>query len=209
MTTQQINERKLAIPAGIHQIRIFGEPRPAAKDEIIRIKVAGGNFISTLMKRDYQTRTDPITKKKVKYNKGHKQWWVNAVRLGVFQYMYDHKLAPYPKNYPIAMGTLFFVTKPASNKMLLPARPPDEDNFDYAVKNALKRTIAKRNQPSPYPGGLLYYEDDQICWRIGPSGKIWATEKLPPGVLITVASIQDIHHELGEYDPYQATIKEV
>ena len=191
-----------AIPAGIHQVRIFGTPQPVAKDEMVVCKSRDGRYTLHLIKRDYRVRTCKITGQKLKYDRGHKQAWMNLIRLDVWRYLENLKLRPFPKNHPVAWGTIFFLPKAKSNKLIVPSQPPDDDNFDYAVRNALKRTPAKRGRPGPYPDGTLYYEDDQITWRPWPGGLIWATDEHPPGLLITFGNLDDIHELMGEYDPY-------
>lgn len=180
------------------QIRVYGEPQPAPKKDLCL-----SGKVPRVMNLDYRTKTDPITGQKIKYLHGYKRRWLEHVRRSVLVFMAKHSLSPYPKREPIAIGCLFFLTQVDSNTKIFPAQPPDEDNFDYAIKNALKRTPKKKGQPGPFPNGVLYYDDDQIVWRLQPAGKLWATEENPPGVLITVAKLTDIHEELREYDPYR------
>jgi len=180
------------------QIRVHGEPQPFPKKEA----VASGDYKRTgriiFAAKDYRVRQNPVTGKPEKYDRGHKRRWMDLVAANVHRYLVDHDLEPFPKNHPVAMGCLFFLTKSPSSKLLYPSQSPDEDNLLYAVRNALKST-AKKEKPGKYPQGALYYDDNQIVWRIGPEGKLWATEKNHPGVLITVQDALQLRHEIEQW----------
>lgn len=185
------------IPIGIFRIRVFGEPRPTPKKEVSR---TGIPYVS-----DYRTRKNPITGKSEKYDRGYKTAWLKQVRKQVWDLMQERGLQPYPKNHPIAIGLLFFITKAKSCTLKFPSQDPDLDNLEYGIMNCLKRTIKGSEKTllgGYYPGGVLFYEDNQSVWRIGPSGKIWAkdsNQEANPGVLITVCSMEEKHMGKDSY----------
>lgn len=183
---------------GLIQFRIFGEPMPMPKKEFGEFEYfdrATGQKRKgrSMMTRDHREhRVDAKTV--IKYDYGHKQRWADWVIHCVAWGMIDNEIKPFEKNQPLAWSSLFYFTRAEGNKSLLPAQPPDHDNFDYFIRNALKRTPAKlkrsRGQKvrveGKYPNGILFYEDDQICYHLEPHGKAWATEDEPSGVLIQV-----------------------
>lgn len=171
--------------------RIYGEPRAFPKKKIGFTK-RGRVKVPTIIDDDYRIRTDPATRRKVKYDKGYKKRWAMHVQGVVLEQMRELNLKPFPKSHPVAMGLLFFITKPKSNKMPYPSKI-DEDNYEYAIWNALKRTpdqtVGKHKVPGRYPEGILYYDDDQIKWRLSPSGVVWADKYNPPGLIIQIRDI--------------------
>lgn len=183
------------------QIRVFGQAQPFPKTHTAKIKRPGMDPILRPVDTDYRTRTNPHTGKVEKYDRGYKRKWMTLVTKTVDEYMFEHDLTPFPKNHPIAMGCLFFLTKAPRCKLIYPSQVPDEDNFLYAVRNALKRTPEKKGKPGRYPQGVLFYDDDQIVWHVGPEGKVWATNNNPPGVLITVQDALQIRAEIAEWQP--------
>lgn len=188
------------------QIRVYGEPQPFPKTHTAAIERPGQMARLVPVATDYRTRTNPHTGKKEKYDRGYKRRWMKLVTETVDRYMFDHNFEPFPMNHPIAMSCLFFLTKAPRCKLLYPSQTPDEDNLIYAVRNALKRTPAKKGKPGRYPNGVLFYDDDQIIWRVGAEGKVWATEDNSPGVLITV---QDALQLRSEIDIWQPNIQKV
>lgn len=166
-------------------IRVFGEPRPFPKKE------TGKHGIP--FDQDYRTKKCPVTGKLIKYDKGYKRRWMTLVTNTVLNHMAKHRLRPFPKNHPVAMSCLFFITKAPSCKLELPSQAPDFDNFAYAIWNAIKRSPSKKigriRVPGRYPNGVLVYEDDQIIWTLEGNGVLWATEGHPPGVIIRVESV--------------------
>jgi hypothetical protein len=184
---------------GLHQIRIYGEPQPFPKKETAIVQTKHGKPRLIPVDRDYRTRTDPETGRKVKYDRGHKRAWMDHVAKSVLAYMAEKGLDEFPQHHPVAIGTLFFVTQANGNKLPLPAQKPDEDNLDYAIKNALS---AQKDRPG------LYHDDCQVVMRLMPSGMIWATKEEPPGVLITFADFYDVHDQLGEFDPLKEFSKQ-
>lgn len=174
------------------QIRVYGEPQPFPKKEVAVVKLASGNVKLVPVDRDYRTRTDPHTHKLVKYEKGYKRRWMKRVRNEVATAMLEAGLEPFPKNHPVAMGCLFYLTKAKSNKLALPSQTPDLDNLSYAIWNALERQPVDEHANDRFAlTGVLYYNDSQVVWQLPPAGKLWATEHELPGVLITV---QDAFH---------------
>jgi len=180
----------------VFKIRVFGKPQAFPKKILGRNKRTGK---SMFLDRDYRTRKNPITGKTEKYDHGYKAQWVETVQFTVLLFMEERDIPPFRKNHPIAMGCLFYLPKAKSCKLPYPSQDPDEDNLDYAIKNALKRTPKKRGMTGRYPYGVLYYDDNQIIWRLHPSGKLWASDANPPGVLITVVDALKIKPEI---DPY-------
>ena len=178
------------------QIRVYGEPQPFPKKEA----VASGDYKRTgriiFAAKDYRVRKNPVTGKPEKYDRGYKRRWMDQVARSVAGVLWDHNLTPFPKNHPVAMGCLFFLSKVPSCKLLLPSQDPDYDNLEYAVWNALKRTPAKKGKPGKHPNGILFYEDNQVVWRLQPSGKLWATQDIFPGVLITVQDAMYLQDEI-------------
>ena len=183
------------------QIRDYGEPQPFPKTHTAVIERPGQQSRLVPVATDYRTRTNPYTHQTEKYDRGYKRAWMKLVTQTVHRYLVDRDLEPFPKNHPIAMGCLFFLTKSPSCKLLYPSQPPDEDNLIYAVRNALKRTPEKKGRPGRYPHGVLFDDDDQIMWHIGPEGMVWATEKYPPGVLITVQDALHLGDEIEQWQP--------
>jgi hypothetical protein len=76
----------------------------------------------------------------------------------------------------------------------------------YAIRNALKRTKVKKGKPGPYPDGVLFWDDDQVVWRAGSEGMVWATEQHPPGVLITVQSALELKDKIEKWQPLKQTV---
>lgn len=177
---------------GLIQIRVFGDPQPFPKKDIGILKRPGMEPRLVPVDKDYRTQTDPLTRKVKKYDKGYKRAWMAHVAETVDKYMFDNNLKPFPKNHPVAMGLLFYLPKSKSCKLEFPSQAPDLDNLDYAVWNALKRTPKKKGRDGKYPNGILFYDDDQIITRLAPSGKNWASENDPPGVLISVLDIEEM-----------------
>jgi len=204
---------------GLHQIRIYGEPQPAPKKDVAVIQRPGQKPRLVPVDHDYRTRKNPNTGKIEKYDHGYKRRWIEHVRNNVLAWMAERKVEPFEKNHPIGLGIVVFRNKAETNKLPVPSLAPDEDNYSYAIRNALKRTpaiskLVKELNPStgrierrrvrvegPHPKGVLYYEDDQIVMTLHPSAKIWATKDEPPGVLITFADFYDVHEQLGRFDP--------
>jgi len=194
------------------KIRVFGEPQPFPKKEI---GIIGTRTV--IIDHDYRERQviDPITKnpmlnkkgnvKKKKYDRGYKRKWMQFVKDVVSLELRKHDLGPFPKNHPVAIGCLFFLSQSKSNKLLLPSQDPDYDNVLYAIMNALKRKPKKGGRSSDCPLGTLFYEDNQPVWGLKPYGKVWATEEHPPGLLITV---QDAMYLLDEIAVYQPSLRE-
>lgn len=168
------------------QIFVPGEPQPFPKTHTAIIERPGQKPRLVPVATDYRTRTNPYTHKVEKYDRGYKAAWMKTVTQVVNRYMVDRDLNPFPKNHPVAMGCLFFLTKSPSCKLEFPSQDPDEDNLLYAIRNALKRTQKKKGGHGKYPDGVLFYEDNQIVWILEPQGKIWATSAHPPGLIITV-----------------------
>jgi len=181
------------------QIRVYGEPQPFPKKEA----VASGDYKRTgriiFAAKDYRVRTNPVTGKPEKYDRGYKRRWMDQIARTVSDVLWDNQIMPFPKNHPVAMGCLFFLSKSPSCKLLLPSQDPDYDNLEYAIWNALKRTSAKKGKPGKHPDGILFYEDNQVVWRLQPSGKLWATENEPPGVLITVQDAMYLRDDIEQY----------
>lgn len=138
------------------------------------------------MDRDYRTRTDPATGKIIKYDRGHKRAWYRLVRNTAADWMVRMGLEPFPKNHPIAIGCAFFVTKSKTCKLDMPSQTPDMDNLEYTIWNALKRTVKRKGNDCLYPNGVCFFDDDQIIYRVQPSGVYWADEEHPPGVVVTI-----------------------
>lgn len=178
------------VPSGILRFRVFGEPHPAPKKDVV-MNPRTGRLMP--ISHDYRERTNKFTGKKERYDKGYKNAWLKQVRKQVYNQMIEQRLHPYPKNHPIAVGLLFFITKAKSCKLAYPSQDPDLDNLEYAVMNALKRTVKgseKSALAGHYPDGVLFYEDNQSVWRIPPGGMLWATNANSPGLEITVCSME-------------------
>lgn len=120
--------------------------------------------------------------------------------------MEKFSLKPFPKNHPLGIGCLFFVKKAESNKLTFPSQTPDLDNFEYAIANALKRTPKKNGRDGKYPNGVLYYDDDQLIWRISPSGMLWATDEHPAGLILRIRDGYEIKDSI-ESEVQQITDK--
>lgn len=180
------------------QIRVYGEPQPFPKKEVGLLRRRDGSVQLMPVDRDYRVRKNPVTGKPEKYDRGHKRLWMQFVGDVVAGSIRTRGLTPFPKNHPVAMGCLFFLSKSPSCKLLFPSQDPDYDNLEYAIFNALKRTPSKKGTPGEYPNGTLFYEDNQIIWRVGPEGKLWATENEPPGVLITVQDAMHLQDEINQ-----------
>lgn len=180
------------------QIRVYGEPQPFPKKEA----VASGDYKRTgriiFAAKDYRVRINPVTGKKEKYDHGHKRRWMDQVARSVAGDLWDRQLTPFPKNHPVAMGCLFFLSKAPACKLLFPSQDPDYDNLEYAIFNALKRTPAKKGKSGKHPNGILFYEDNQVVWRLQPSGKLWTTQDISPGVLITVQDAMHLQSEIEQ-----------
>ncbi len=182
------------------QIRIVGDPQPMAKKQVGRRRLKDGSFQVTVpFDQDYRTRKNPITGKVERFNQGYKKRWVRIVQANVLEFMRAHRLKPFPKAHPIALGVLLFMPQAKSNKSLLPAITPDFDNMKYPIWNGLKRTPDKKGRPGPYPDGILFYDDDQIVWTLQPDGMLWAMESCPPGVLITIQSALLMKEEILQH----------
>ncbi len=166
---------------GPFTIRVYGDPQPFPKKEMI--KLPGGRWIPGDC--DYRTRKNPVSNQTEKYDKGYKRRWMSHVGGEVLSWMNSHAYDPFPQNHPVAMGLCFYLPKAQSNKLEFPSQAPDEDNYLYAVRNALKRTPAKKGREGKFPDGILYYDDDQVVWQLQPAGTVWATEQEAPGLLIT------------------------
>lgn len=181
----------LFIPQRGWSIRVYGEPQVWPKKDIAYVG-KGKNKRPRLIEQDYRTRKNPITGEKEIYDRGYKRRWFDHVRLEVLRFMARHKLKPYPKGFALAWSTIFFVTKPESSTADFP-NTGDEDNYDYGIRNALKRTPRKRVGSKlvdgAYPQGVLFYDDDQPKWRRGEGGLLWADENHPPGVIIRFCPI--------------------
>jgi hypothetical protein len=178
--------------------RVDGEPLPMPKKEIGR----GKDGTPMLIGRDVKRRRDPVTGKQVVVSRGDKRRWVELVRATALQWMTAHGRKPFPKNHPVAMGCLFFLTKAKSNHLEYPSQDPDLDNLEYAVWNALKRTPAKRRDgggmtPGRFPDGICFYDDCQIVWRLNPAGVLWADADNPPGVIISIADANTMTQEIA------------
>jgi len=184
--------------------RIFGEPREMPKKEI-SARIINGKPRIIVRPHDWRTRTviDPYTKKKKieKYDIGYKGRWFKLVQETVHGELFKMGLKPFPPNYPIALGVMIWRSKPESNEMELPSVTPDDDNYYYYIHNALKRTD---DDFYPYKDGVLYYDDNSICYHPFREGKFWATEQEPPGVMITV---QDAYYLLDEIEEFQPGVK--
>lgn len=178
-------------------VRVYGEPQPNPKKDIGQ---AGKGGRPIIIDNDYRTRKNPVTGRVEKYDRGYKKAWIEKVRSTTLVYMAMRGLSPIPKGVPIAVGYLFFRTRPASNKTEFPAQTPDKDNYEYAITNALKSTPKKRKKgvlvETEYPDGILYYDDCQIVWNLHPSGILWADENNPPGVIIQVELIENIKDQI-------------
>lgn len=181
------------------QIRIYGEPQPFPKKEVGLLRRKDGSVQLMPVDRDYRIRKNPVTGKPEKYDRGYKRHWMDQVAGSVANILRDNQLTPFPKNHPVAMSCLFFLSKAPKNKLLLPSQDPDFDNLEYAVWNALKRTPDKKGRPGKHPDGILFYEDNQIVWRLQPSGKLWSTQDIVPGVLITVQDAMHLRDEIEQY----------
>lgn len=180
------------------QIRVYGEPQPFPKKDVGRILCKDGRERLLPVDKDYRTRTNPYTHKTEKYDRGYKRRWMDQVARSVAGTLWDNQLIPFPKNHPIAMGCLFFLSKAPACKLLFPSQDPDYDNLEYAIFNALKRTPAKKGKPGKHPNGILFYEDNQVVWRLNPSGKFWATQDIVPGVLITVQDAMSLQDDIEQ-----------
>ena len=149
---------------GLIQFRIFGEPQPFPKKGV-------NPHTKVPYSLDYRTRKNPFTKKIEIYDRGYKAKWGRLVRNTVDSDMFHRGLQTYPKNHPILMGMLFYLTKSPSCKLEFPSQAPDEDNFAYHIRNVLKRTPAKKNKktriskPGKIPNGILYYDDHQTIFH--------------------------------------------
>ena len=192
--------RYWAGPDGMQFFRVYGEPMPMAKKEVA---IVGGRLIP--VDHDYRQVTVEGMKKPFKYDVGYMKRWQEWVRRTVLELMVQYGVPRFAKNVPLAMGMLFYRSKPKSNDLWLPALAPDEDNYAYAIRNILKRTpdhIKKYEngqtwrQPGPYPDGVLYWEDDQICWHTPWDGKVWAQNGEEPGVLISILECRKMRDQI-------------
>lgn len=185
--------------------RIFGEPQEEPKKIPTPIKLTSGQVRINMVPRDWKTKTiiNPATgkKKTEKYDIGYKGRWFKLVQETVYQELKKMGLKPFPANYPIALGIVIWRTQSKSNDFELPSVTPDDDNYFYYIHNALKKTD---DDFYPYKDGVLYYDDNCICYHPFKEGKFWATEQEPPGAMITV---QDAYYLLDEIEEFQPGVK--
>lgn len=177
---------------GVSIFRIFGEPQPMPKENASARVDRFGNAHISLHNRDYRTKKvgekadgSAILKR---FDTGYMARWQDEVRRQVFQQMAGS--APFPKGMPLAIGILIIRTKPKSNDTIFPVGPPDIDNFDEAIFNALKAPAPQSKKlaavRAKWPNGVLFYDDAQIVERLLPSGKIWAVGPVHPGAIIQI-----------------------
>ena len=182
---------------GLIKIRVYGIPRQFPKKEVANLGTkTKPRFMP--VDRDYRQRKNPITGKIEKYDHGYLRRWYDHVTRTVRDLMYSNDIQPFPKDHPVVVSCIFFIPKAKSCKLLMPSQKPDEDNYLYAVRNALGRTPMKKGVPGKYPNGVLYYDDAAVVWQEN-AGKVWATEKHPPGVLILVRDALPVFNEIMEY----------
>ena len=181
-------------PEELIRIRVLGEPQPFPKKDVAMV---GKRLVP--VDHDYRERTNPHTRKIEKYDRGYKRRWMELCRTTALAVMRAQGRQPFPKNHPVAMGCLFFLTRAKSCKLPFPSQAPDQDNLEYAIRNALKRTPRHKGRDGPYPKGICFYDDDQIVWRALPDGMLWARPGNPPGVLITIYDFAQYPYE-GGYD---------
>ena len=195
---------------GLIQFRIFGEPMPMPKKEFGEYEVFDpklGRKVkrTAMMTRDHREHKSTDNPKDItKYDFGHKKRWADWVIYCIDWLMIDNGLKPFAKNHPLAWSSAFYLSRSAGNKLPYPSQPPDHDNFDYFLRNALKRTPTKLKKKhgtkvrveGKYPNGVLFYEDDEIVYHLEPHGKFWATEEEPPGVLIQCMDALLLHERI-------------
>ena len=173
--------------------RVYGEPQPFPKKEIVPRFGKGRIIVGyTMMARDYRTRTNPVTHKIEKYDRGYLARWKSHVQNMAKNWMEKNGATMFPRNYPVAIGTVFFITRSTSCKLDLPSQKPDWDNFEYAIRNALS--------------GICYYDDNQPTWRLYPDGALWADNDNPPGVLI---QIRDAYTIMDQIDAGRKAAREL
>jgi len=178
---------------GLMRIRVVGDPQPFPK----KIMSTRGKH-SMLIDMDWRTRKVPGKIKPQRYDEGYKRQWMAHVARSVTQFMFDHNLEPFPRNHPVAIGTLFFMPKSKVCKLEFPSQKPDWDNMDYAINNALGNS-RKKQVLGLYPDGVLFWDDNQPVWRIEPDGMVWANEFNPPGVLISCQSAYEYRERINKW----------
>ena len=197
-----IDPSEFVAPEDLIRFRVFGEPQPAPKKDSAVIERAGRKARLIPVSHDYRTKT--VNGKTVKHDHGYKRAWYELVQRWAFGFMVGTGMPPFPKGVPLACGALVFVTRPKGNKTGYPAQAPDQDNFSYYIRNALKRTPAKKRYglmvPGPYPEGICYWDDDQIISTAYPDKKLWADERHPPGALVTIYRYDKYPDHIGIID---------
>lgn len=178
--------------------RVDGEPLPFPKKDIGRAK----DGTPMLIAHDVRRHKDPTTGKLTVVARGEKARWVGDIRATALQWMTAHGRQPFPKNHPVAMGCLFFLTRAKSNHLEFPSIDPDLDNLEYTVWNALKHTPGIRKNgktfPGRFPDGICFYDDCQVVWRLQPSGVLWASASHPPGVIVTIRDAEPMAAEIDQ-----------
>ena len=150
------------------EIWVPGTPEPWPKKEVRTVWSKNKKPIPVLYERDYRTRTNPITKKVEKYDRGYISRF--KAKMKTVAQIEANQTGFYVKD-PGAVGiyTIVEKPKPPSNKRSYPTVRPDGDNYFYLVHNVLE--------------GVLYDDDKQIVdyiefkrWAIGEPGvriKFW------------------------------------
>lgn len=174
--------------------RIFGEPVQEPKKDIGRYLGKDKKAIMTLVPKDYRVAKDQ-NGVDFKWDVGFAQRWKNHVCACITYLMQCNGLDPYPSGIPIALGVIVYRTAPKFPDGWIPYSKPDLDNYCYAIHNCLKSTKTPKGD-GPYPDGVLYYDDNQICWTTPWEGKVYADDTEPPGVLISVADCNEIKEDI-------------
>lgn len=180
--------------APYHFFRVYGEPIQEPKKDIGHFLGKDKKSITTLLPKDYRTTQGPDGKP-FKWDIGFCQRWKDHVCRTVSALMSRQSLDPYPVHVPLALGLIFYRSKPQDPKSWLPVTAPDRDNYDYAIHNCLKSTKEK-NSPGKYPEGVLYYDDNQLCAGTPWDMKVYADTTELPGVLISVTNANNVAGEI-------------
>ena len=170
---------------GLIIFRIYGVPQPYPKKDLV--PTARG---VRPMDRDYRTRKNPNGGKPVKFDFGYKRRWYDHVRREVAGAMVALGLRTFPKDHPITWDSITFRPHDMRQDLEDPTCTPDEDNYDYGLRNCLKvaddHDRQSRVWAARYPAGILFYDDSQIVWGDNGHGKVWVTDLWAPGCLILV-----------------------
>ena len=152
------------------KIQITGtEPAPMPKKQY---RVFNKNLVSTYER-------DP---------KGKAQEWRDAIYYAVVAQL-PLAFSKYKRGEALFCLLNFYITKPKSNKDILPCRKPDLDNYSYLVRNVLQEGFWKDRL-----GGYIYEDDSQIVCN--HEAIYWATDLRGPGCEIFISKAELIEGQI-------------